>query len=262
MELLLRIADPTGNITIFVMSAVAPRQYASVAAMLLADSRFCAEQVAFHVAPKMGADGRIEMMGGEFCGNATRSYGYLLSALLPNNPSAVQVEISGFNSPLSVKIDREHGRCETQMPLPTGRSTIEFEGEAFDAIHFDGIIHTIVPGTARSQHFVNGLFAAAKGAVNSSAYGIMFLDGDNMTPVVYVGETDSMVWESSCGSGSMAVAALGAMTQFNGICCRTLQQPGGIIETIAHAENGKVVQCSMGGPVTLSEEITWTMPEI
>ncbi|WMJ84238.1 hypothetical protein ACS3UN_08240 [Oscillospiraceae bacterium LTW-04] len=261
MELSIRIADPAGNITIFVMSAVSPQQYASVAAMLLADSRFRAEQVAFHVAPKRGADGRIEMMGGEFCGNATRSYGYLLSALLPNHPSEVKVEISGADHPLLVKIDCEHGRCETQMPLPAGKGTIKFEGEEFDAIHFDGIIHIIVPGASRGQHFVDGLFATAKSKVDSSAYGIMFLDGDNMTPVVYVCETDSVVWESSCGSGSMAVAVLGAITQINGVCHRALQQPGGIIEAVARAEGGRVVQCSMGGPVSLSKEIKWTMPK-
>lgn len=260
MELSIRIADPAGNITIFVMSAVSPQQYATVAAMLLADSQFSAEQVAFHVAPKMGAQGRIEMMGGEFCGNATRSYGYLLSMLLPNHPNEVKVEISGTDHPLVVKIDQEHGSCETQMPLPTGKITIEFEGEVFEAICFDGIIHIIVPGASRGQAFVDGLLAAAKSEIDSSAYGIMFLEGDRMTPVVYVCETDSMVWESSCGSGSMAVAALGAMKQIEGVCHRALQQPGGVIEAVARAEGGRVIACSMGGPVGLSEEIKWTMP--
>lgn len=262
MELSIRIADPAGNITVFVMSTVSPKQYAAIAAMLLADSRFHAEQVAFHVAPKMGADGRIEMMGGEFCGNATRSYGYLLSTLLPHHPSEVKVEISGADRPLLVKMDRERSRCETQMPLPTGKTTIEFDGEKFDAVCFDGIVHTIVPGTARGQHFVDGLLAAAKSELDSSAYGIMFLEGDKMTPVVYVCETASTVWESSCGSGSMAVAALGAMTQINGVCRRTLQQPGGIIEAVAVAEGGRVIECSMGGPVSLSEEIRWTVPSL
>lgn len=258
MELLIRIANPAGNITIFVMSAVPPQRYATVAAMLLADSNFCAEQVAFHVAPKMGGDGRIEMMGGEFCGNATRSYGYLLSRLLPGNPDRVRVEISGADRPLAVKIDAALSRCETEMPLPTGKILVEYGGETFNAICFDGIVHTIVPGTPRSQAFVDGLIGAVGNTVDSSAYGVMFLNGDNMVPVVYVCETDSMIWESSCGSGSMAVAALGAITQQNGTYSCALHQPGGVIEAIAAAEGGRVTKCSMGGPVSLSEEITWT----
>lgn len=262
MELSIRIANPAGNITIFVMSAVPQQQYAPVAAMLLADSSFRAEQVAFHVAPKMGGDGRIEMMGGEFCGNATRSYGYLLSKLLPDNPDSVRVEISGANSPLTVKIDAALGRCETEMPLPTGNTMIEYGGETFSAICFDGIVHTIVPGAPRSQAFVDGLLAAVRSAVDSSAYGVMFLDGAQMVPVVFVCETDSMIWESSCGSGSMAVAALGAMIQQSGIYSCALQQPGGIIEAVAVAEGGRVTRCSMGGPVSLSDEIRWTLPEL
>lgn len=262
MELSIRIADPAGNITIFVMNAVLPQQYAPVAAMLLADGSLNAEQVAFYAVPKMGGDGRVEMMGGEFCGNAARSYGYLLSMLLPGCPDEVKVEISGADRPLMVKIDQEYGSCETEMPLPTGKTVIAFDGEEFDAVRFDGIVHTIVPGMPRDQRFVNGLTAAVRKAVDSSAYGILFLDGVQMVPVVYVCETDSMVWESSCGSGSMAVAALGAMTQKSGVCRRTLHQPGGIIKAVAAAEDGRVVRCSMGGPVSLSEEIKWTLPTL
>ena len=259
MELSIRVANQAGNITIFVMSEVPPQRYATVAAMLLADSSFHAEQVAFHVAPQMGGDGRIEMMGGEFCGNATRSYGYLLSRLLPGSPDSVRVEISGSNRPLTVKIDPALGRCETEMPLPAGKTLIEYDGEKYDAVCFDGIVHVIVLGGARDQDFVNGLIVAMRSAVDSSAYGVMFLDGDSMVPVVYVCETNSMIWESSCGSGSMAVAALGAMMQQNGVYACALQQPGGVIEAVAVAREGRVTRCSMGGPVSLSEEIQWTL---
>lgn len=260
MALSIRLADPAGNITIFVMSAVEPRRYAQVAAMLLADNRFHAEQVAFCVPPKMGGDGRIEMMGGEFCGNATRSYGYLLSGLLPGRPERVRVEVSGADRPLAVTTDPALGRSETEMPLPSGNLSIEYGGEAFNAILFEGIAHTVVPGASRRQDFVDGLLAAVQNAVDSSAYGVMFLEGDHMVPVVYVRQTDSTIWESSCGSGATAVAALDAISQQNGACRRVLTQPGGVIEAVAAARGGRVTLCSMGGPVSLSEELLWTPP--
>ncbi|HWP50439.1 MAG TPA: hypothetical protein VN626_01955 [Clostridia bacterium] len=261
MEISIRIADPAGNITIFVMSEVPPEQYVRVAAKLLANSKFHAEQVAFHVKPRMGADGRIQMMGGEFCGNATRSYGYLLSTLLSGQPSCVNVEVSGADYPLMVKVDHRQGRCETEMPLPTGKTTILFDDEQFEAVCFDGIVHTIVPGAPRDAHFVQELVAAVRNIVDSSAYGIMFLKGDDMVPVVYVCETDSMVWESSCGSGSMAVAAFRAMAQQNGTYRCALRQPGGVIEVVAVSENGTVIKCNMGGSVSLSEEMIVLIPE-
>ena len=262
MKLSIRVADPAGNITIFVLNGVPPEQYASVAAKLLSLEEYRAEQVAFQVPARMGADGRIQMMGGEFCGNAARSYGYLLSTVLPENPDSVLVEISGAQRPLAVAVDRRRGRCETEMPLPAGTVRIPFGGREYEAARFDGIVHTIVPGRPQSPEFVRGLLAAARAAVSSGAYGILFLDGDRMTPVVYVRDTDSLIWESSCGSGSAAVAALLGGREGDGDHRYSLRQPGGVIEAAAVVENSRVVQCRMGGTVVLSDEITVVLPEL
>ena len=39
--------------------------------------------------------------------------------------------------------------------------------------------------------------------LEQEAWGVMFLSGQQLTPAVYVKSTDSLVWESSCGSGSV-----------------------------------------------------------
>ena len=67
-------ADPAGNITLFVLTPVEKAECAAVAAKLLAIEALKAEQVGF-VFP----DGHMEMEAGEFCGNASRAYGYLLA---------------------------------------------------------------------------------------------------------------------------------------------------------------------------------------
>lgn len=255
MQLSIRIADPAGNITIFVMNEVPCEKYAQIAAKLLSIKEYHAEQVAFQTVPKLGANGRIQMMGGEFCGNAARSYGYLISTLLPEKPDVVQIEISGAEHPLTVTVDQQQGSCKTEMPLPICTTSVSFNGSKYNAVCFEGIVHLIIQGARRSQEFVEELFAAAKKQIPSSAYGIMFLKETQMIPVVYVCDTDSIVWESSCGSGSMAVAVFMALSQKDGEYCYSLQQPGGVIEASASVKNGKAVRCSMGGPVSLSEEI-------
>lgn len=260
MKLSIRVANPAGNITVFVMNEVMQEQYAAVASRLLSLPEYGAEQVAFHTAPRMGGDGRIQMMGGEFCGNATRSFGYLLSTLLPGGPDTVLVEISGAEQPLSVSVDRQGGRSETEMPLPAELRKILFEGEAYDAVCFDGIIHTIVPGAPRGQEFCDQFLRELRVSLPASAYGLLFLEDDRMTPLVYVCETDSLIWESSCGSGSMAVAALRAVRAGDGEHRYTLHQPGGVIEAAATVKNGSIVRCRMGGPVTLSDEIKLELP--
>ena len=90
-------ADPAGNITAMVQSPIAPGDRVRVAKAILALGR--AEQVGFLTEPILGGDCRLEMMGGEFCGNAARSLGYLtaltrqetgpVSYTMPTSPSAV-----------------------------------------------------------------------------------------------------------------------------------------------------------------------------
>ena len=42
----------------------------------------------------------MQMMGGEFCGNATRSFGYLLSMLSEEKAEDVWVDVSGSKKKL------------------------------------------------------------------------------------------------------------------------------------------------------------------
>lgn len=262
MKLSIRVADPAGNITIFVMSKVPSEQYAAIAARLLSMEEFHAEQVAFQVPSRMGGQGRIQMMGGEFCGNATRSYGYLLSMLLPGNPETVTVEISGAQNPLTVQVDQEKSRCETEMPLPASICSVLYLGQEYPVVCFDGIVHTIVPGETKVEEFVRGLLKEVRSVAEASAYGIMFLNGEKMVPVVYVCDTDSLIWESSCGSGSMAVGVFLALQMGEGTRRFTLQQPGGEIEASATVTNAKVTACRMGGPVKLFDECVVELPEL
>ena len=72
MELEIVRADPAGNITVFVLSPVEDRdERAAAVSALMADPALKAEQVGFVLQPLNVADPwRLEMMGGEFCGNA------------------------------------------------------------------------------------------------------------------------------------------------------------------------------------------------
>ncbi len=66
-------ADPAGNLTGFVLSPVAGEGRAALAARLMARDASL-EQVAFvDEASLTGPLARMDMMGGEFCGNAARA---------------------------------------------------------------------------------------------------------------------------------------------------------------------------------------------
>ena len=72
-------ANPAGNITLFVKTPVEKAERAPLAEKLLGIEEFAAEQVGYYCDAGEGFDGHMEMAGGEFCGNASRAYGFLIA---------------------------------------------------------------------------------------------------------------------------------------------------------------------------------------
>ena len=77
-EYTVAVLDPAGNVTAIVCSDVPAAERARVAAQILRLPELGIEQVAFLTAPRSGGEIRLEMMGGEFCGNALRCVGKYL----------------------------------------------------------------------------------------------------------------------------------------------------------------------------------------
>ena len=122
MDLSYILADPSGNTTAFVLSPVDPARYGPVARAVM--QALDAEQVAFvH-------HGRMDMMGGEFCGNASRCFALWqalhrpdgLSLLPLEAPREETVTVSGAPRPLSVLLAPGGApgayRACIRMPLP------------------------------------------------------------------------------------------------------------------------------------------------
>ena len=164
MEVKLRVADPAGNITIFVTSPVERNLYAKVANELLAIKEFRGEQVGFIERHEDGSS-HMEMMGGEFCGNATRSFGYLLGKEQESKDAykkTVTVDVSGSSEKLDVEVDYEAGTSKTMMPLPEKIEEVETaQYGSYPMVVFDGINHVIVKGPRREDAFVQAVLEAA-----------------------------------------------------------------------------------------------------
>ena len=71
-------ADPAGNITAFVIGDVDPAHRAKIANKIIDDYDPSVEQVGF-ISKKADGSYRMDMMGGEFCANASRSFGLYLA---------------------------------------------------------------------------------------------------------------------------------------------------------------------------------------
>ena len=152
MKLTVLRADPAGNITLFVMDPVEKARRGKVAEQLMAIERFHAEQVGFYCRPTGDADGHMEMIGGEFCGNATRAFGMLI-AREKGGLSQVRIETSGCDHLVSVDVDLAAGTSRSEMPLPQSVAAVEVEGHPGTLVHLGGIAHLVVEGVEPSRSF-------------------------------------------------------------------------------------------------------------
>lgn len=261
LELKITMADPAGNRTAFVEGMVEPEHYAAVGAALLKEGDLKAEQAGFSCPPRFGSAGRLEMMGGEFCGNAARSFGMWLGMRLGKKAGdTIPIEVSGSSSVLEVLLE-ENGAW-ISMPLPEQMIEIAVPDEEnsgsflhFPAVVLEGITHVILENTPPSNSLARSVIEEAARKTKAEAAGAIFVNPDLMTPAVWVRATDSFVWESSCGSGTLAAAAWLGRGVKSGVFRQELQQPGGILKAELTVQNSTIIDARIGGPVFFEEPV-------
>ena len=246
MKLKVLRADPAGNITLFVISRVKKSDYASVAKRLMSMERFKAEQVGFiH-------NGRMDMEAGEFCGNASRAYGMLV-ARQQGITGKVSVAVSGCDHPLSVRVTKNTAECE--MPLPLWIKQVSVKEKRHTLVHLGGIAHLIVEDIEPSEVFFAEAEPIFRDMKELEAYGVIFLNGDHMTPLVKVPATNTLFWEGSCGSGTLAAQIARSEGKPDGVYSGAFIQPAGAVTAKVTRRGGKIVSAKIGGPVTLEDPI-------
>lgn len=245
--------DPTGNITLIVETPVPRESQSRVAAQLLRlDSS--AEQVGFlEKAERPGARLRLQMMGGEFCGNAAISAAAIIIGCLEpeyGDASELFLEVSGASDIVSVAICGDSGgyRGTVAMPLPESVEMLDLgSGRTVPLVRFPGICHCILGSglfRVKAERLISGLCAKLK----AEALGLMFYDeaASSLDPLVYVASTDTAVWESSCASGTAAVAAYLASARGKPVSI-SLREPRGVLSAEAELFGGKVSLLKLTG---------------
>ena len=260
-------ANPAGNITVFVLDPVESRaERADIARAIMKEKRFGAEQVGFVTPPFHNFHKKnlwhLEMAGGEFCGNAARSFGlyvarhHLRSEGEPGVKETLFVSVSGAEEPVKVVVDAEKGRAAAEMPKPTSIDTLPFKNNSLPVIVFEGITHIIaLDMEPAEENFYTILGVYKSGAEIPAAIGVMFYDtaAGFMKPAVYVRSIDSFVFESSCGSGTAALGAWLSRSLSEGCARYAISQPGGVIEAEIQKKTGEITGITIGGEVKLGE---------
>ena len=263
MEERLKIAilNPAGNVTAVVLSEVAPQRRAALAERLLSLPELHIEQAAFLAPPQLGGEIRLEMMGGEFCGNALRCAGYFQALCrAEQGKCCVMAEISGAPGVLPVMVDVAQSMASTTMPLPVSVETLAWPETAVHRVAFYGITHYVIDRAEPDDALVQ---RAIQDAGACPAVGAIFLNRATgaIRPIVYVRVTGSCVAETSCASGSTAAAVVLSSDLRDGITEIGVGQPGGDLEVGVRKESGQVTGLSIGGPVRLEQIIELRIPD-
>lgn len=256
------VANPAGNITIFVTTEVSREFYQETAARLLALKEHNAEQVGF-----IKADGSMEMCGLEFCGNASRSFAlYKAKKQGIKGEATVTVSVSGSSTPLEVFVNTDTDYTKIEMPKPLSikewheEPADDASGEAREGVLVDlgGIMHLVLWNVEGTQEIFDRYKEMICERFDPPAMGVMFYETETgrLTPVVYVRDVDTTYFEGSCGSGSTAVGIALSCGYAEGEYGYKLIQPAGDITCTVLKKDGSVEKVFIEGPVELGKPLT------
>lgn len=268
MELRFIKASPTQNMTLLIQTPVPRDEQLAVAEKLIAYGSVYAEQAGYIETPQdPRAESRLQMMAGEFCGNASLSLAAWLAkekGLAVGEKTEILLEVSGAAKLVCCEMTAEktgyHGRVE--MPLPEKIEEREFSlnGNSywFPVVVFEGITHVIVPAAKWGKDSTIFAEQAAKAwkDVLPEVFGILLYDADQqiLRPLVAVGES-SLIWEKGCGSGTCAIGAYLAEKAGESVTV-SLKQPGGVMGAEAVCRNGRMEKLYITGKVSIVAEGT------
>ncbi|ASN06425.1 hypothetical protein [Virgibacillus necropolis] len=239
--------SPSKNMTVFITNYVEPIHYAEIANTIMDYEYLNAEQVGFIVAPENKKSVlRLEMAGGEFCGNAILSAAAYCSYKGLSKNNRFLLETSGSESPLACVVEVKspsHFEAKAEMlhPISTNEIVISLNGRSISGsvVQLEGITHFLTDFWPSKNDF-NLLIEAVTKKIEDKAIGIIpyrrLMEKEyEIWPFVYVKETGSRFFEQACGSGSLALGVY--LSKKNKEYKLKIHQPGGIINVETGVKN-------------------------
>lgn len=241
MEIQYILCNPTGNITALVETKVPIENQPYIADVLMKKEPSC-EQVGYIQEPCEGSDITLRMAGGEFCGNATMStaaYFCKNKGMADGEKETVKVKVIGTSGLIDVTVERKEGRYfgTIEMPSPSKISFEEFSFEdktyKYPVVSFTGISHVIIEDNI-PIYVPEKAIKIWCDRLKVKGLGLILLNKEKtqIRPLVYVKTPESLVWESSCASGTTAAVAFLSKRDHE-YTTYSFKEPGGVLSVEA-----------------------------
>ena len=246
--------DPTGNITCLVLDEVEEDDRARVTSALMSRC----EQVGYLQKPhNSAAVARLQMMGGEFCGNASMAAASFIAREAGcKEKTEIQLEVSGAKGVLSCTVTPlSDDVWEGTVAMPPVLEMMSFRLNEYNMVlvRLEGIAHLILPDHSVDRSEAEALIRSAARILPDPSVGLLQWNSRTkyMKPLVFVRKSDTLVWETGCGSGSTAIGAWLASSHENGVFRPEIHQPGGTILAEIHQADGKAEGVRITGHVKI-----------
>ena len=247
------IYRPSGNDTAFVYGLNYTKEQKKKINDAIMAKHANVEQVGF---VEIGKRPELQMAGGEFCGNATRS---AASIYLNGKEGNLQMLVNSKDV-INTGID-ENGKAWCEIPLYHGNDVIrEIEHGVF-IVKMNGMISVVVQKEVAKKFLVNKENLKSEGMnlihkyklENSEAVGIMFCEIEQellkINPIVWVKAIDTLFYETACGSGTTAVCMVEAFLKKQNQKIDILQPSGLVITASVINEEGHISKATISGNV-------------
>jgi len=290
--------SPGGNDTYIVQNQNLSReQYQPVNLFLLRHFPQFEQGGFFEPAADARAVARLQMAGGEFCGNAARAFGALLAqdylqerlfarlvkyhTVAPSkNGLRFSIEVSGATEPLAVEVT-PGATYQVALSVPVDRAPelvvetsllLERKRCGATVVNLEGISHVVlsgddIPFRAAPEWYRSVIreVITQLGLSEKPAVGLLWVTeqegSPRLDPVVWVRGTDTCMYESACGSGSVAVA-LAKRSTGGGRLVQVCQPSGSVLDVSIDDTDTLRLSAKLSGPVLLRGEIKFSREDL
>lgn len=203
----------------------------------------------------------LQMAGGEFCGNATRSAAILY---LDGKAGSIKIIVNGKDVIDAGVYDNKNAWCE--IPLYQGTDTITSNDDGIYFVKMNGMVCVVIQENIAEPYLQqkSKLKEAGMNIIkkynleDNEAVGVMFCECIGgivkINPVVWVKSIDTLFYETACGSGTTAVAMVKSFKEKKSLVVDIIQPSEMIITASITMENGRINKAIISGPVENDEK--------
>lgn len=207
------ILNPSGNITALITKDVPREKYKEISNEIMKNDHNI-EQVGF-LKKYSNSIFRLEMAGLEFCGNASRAFACFLVKEKYVNTEKFEISVTGYDNLIGCIVEVIGKDYFSTIDLKFLKPINDFienktlNNQEISVVYLSGISHAFLDKRKFKFSEDNCLKEAKKiihqlNLTKLPAVGVIWFGGNQINPVVYVKDIDSLFYENSCGSGSIA----------------------------------------------------------